>query len=126
MPEGHYVFGVGEGTIEFNWKGGTFTSFVEALNRRGGSLLRASVIQITPETRSLLVESLKTGANNRLSFSDAALTFALENGIIKKNDEAAIAVAPDALQTGATSNGIIDFSRTARARTALFWNIPSP
>jgi flagellar hook-associated protein 2 len=119
VPEGHYVFGVGEGTIEFNWKGGTFTSFVEALNRRGGSLLRASVIQITPETRSLLVESLKTGANNRLSFSDAALTFALENGIIKKNDEAAIAVAPDALQTGATSNGIIDFSRTARARDSL-------
>lgn len=113
------MFGVGEGTIEFNWKGGTFTSFVEALNRRGGSLLRASVIQITPETRSLLVESLKTGANNRLSFSDAALTFALENGIIKKNDEAAIAVAPDALQTGATSNGIIDFSRTARARDSL-------
>ncbi len=119
IPAGHYVFNVGENSVEFNWRGGSVSGFVEAINRRGGSLLRASVIQITPNTRSLLIESLKTGANERLTFSDAALDFALENGIIRKNDEAAIAVSSETITTAPARNGIIEFSRPARSRDAL-------
>ena len=119
IPAGKYVFSVGESSIDFSWKGGTFNSFVEAINRRGTSMLRATVIQITPNTRSLLLESLKTGAQERLGFSDAARTFAIDNGIIKKNDQAAIGVTPNNLSTSPKGNNIIDFSRTARSLDAL-------
>ncbi len=119
LPAGHYVFNVGEGSVEFNWRGGSMSGFVEAINRRGGSLLRASIIQITPESRSLLIESLKTGANERLTFSDDALTFALENGIIKKNDASAIDVSLERISASPTRNDLIEFSRPARARDSL-------
>lgn len=119
IPAGHYVFNVGESAVEFNWRGGSVSGFVEAINRRGGSLLRASVIQITPNTRSMLIESLKTGANERLTFSDDALTFALENGIIKKNDTSAIDVNLEHITTAPTRNDLIEFSRPARSRDGL-------
>lgn len=119
IPAGHYVFNVGESAVEFNWRGGSVSGFVEAINRRGGSLLRASIIQITPNTRSLLIESLKTGANERLTFSDDALTFALENGLIKKNDASAIDVSTEHITTTPTRNDLIEFSRPARSRDGL-------
>ncbi|HPS44620.1 MAG TPA: flagellar cap protein FliD N-terminal domain-containing protein, partial [Treponemataceae bacterium] len=92
VPKGEYEFSVGEKTITVNWKGGSYRDFFDALNRRSEGVLRGSLIQVTPNTRSMLIESLKTGAKERLTFSKDALPFALDNGIIKKNDATAVTV----------------------------------
>ena len=35
VPKGTYTFVVGDKTISFNWKGGTYKSFMEVVNNRG-------------------------------------------------------------------------------------------
>ena len=84
VPAGNYTFGVGDSSVNFAWKGGNYRDFISALNRRGTGVVQASIIQITPDTQSLLVESLKTGEKNRLTFSGDALQFALDTGLVKK------------------------------------------
>jgi flagellar hook-associated protein 2 len=115
VPKGEYVFSVGEKTITVNWKGGSYRDFFDALNRRSEGVLRGSLIQVTPNTRSMLIESLKTGAKERLTFSKDALPFALDNGFIKKNDATAVSVTPNAIQAPPVSNSVAEFSSTARA-----------
>jgi flagellar hook-associated protein 2 len=84
VPEGSYSFSVGEDEISFNFRGGSLRDFTEALNRRGRDRLRASLITVQGGTRSLLVESLVSGAANRLSFSGAAETLALDTGMAQR------------------------------------------
>ncbi|MDR1177590.1 MAG: flagellar filament capping protein FliD [Spirochaetaceae bacterium] len=84
VPEGSYSFSVGDESISFNFRGGSLRDFAEALNRRGRDKIKASLITVQPGTRSLLVESLVSGAANRLGFSGAAETLALETGMIQK------------------------------------------
>jgi len=78
VKAGKYTFSAGEKKIEFNWKGGKLSDFVTALNRRGGETIKASLIGISANKKSLLIESLKTGAQNRLKFENEALDFAKE------------------------------------------------
>lgn len=84
VPEGKYVYTIGEKTITLNWKGGKLSDFVTALNRRGTNILKSSIIGVTADSQSLLIESLKTGKENRLQFKDAALDFALSSGMIEE------------------------------------------
>ncbi len=119
VPGGTYTFSVGDARVSFKWKGGSYGDFAEALNRRGEGTLRASLVQITPKTRSLLVESLKTGAAERLAFSDDALSFALDAGLIRKNDKSAVAVSSESVSVKPASNSLIEFSPAARARDGL-------
>lgn len=115
VPKGEYAFSVGEKTISFSWKGGSYRDFFDALNRRSEGVLRGSLIQVTPNTRSMLIESLKTGSKERLAFSKDALAFALDAGFIKKNDATVITVKPDAIQAKPVSNAVAEFSAPARA-----------
>jgi len=115
VPKGEYAFSVGEKTISFSWKGGSYRDFFDALNRRSEGVLRGSLIQVTPNTRSMLIESLKTGSKERLAFSKDALAFALDAGFIKKNDATVITVKPDAIQARPVSNAVAEFSAPARA-----------
>ncbi|QQO07532.1 flagellar filament capping protein FliD [Breznakiella homolactica] len=96
IEEGRYSFTVGEDEIAFNFRGGSLKDFTEALNRRGRDKLKASIITVEPGTRSLLVESLVTGAGNRLGFSEAAETLALATGMVDKVDDSRrdIALSP--------------------------------
>ncbi len=119
VPGGTYTFTVGDTRISFKWKGGSYGDFAEALTRRGEGTLRASLVQITPKTRSLLIESLKTGAAERLSFKDDALTFALDSGLIRKNDKSAVAVSSESISVNPVSNSLIEFSPAVRARDGL-------
>ena len=70
--------------MEFNWKGGSIKEFTEAVNRRGNGLVKASIIGVSSTEQAFLIESLKTGKENSLSFENDALNFALEAGIIRK------------------------------------------
>ncbi len=76
VEAGRYVFGVGDKTIDFNWKGGKLPDFVKALNKRGTDLLKASVIGVSKKDSALLIEGLKEGAENKLVFKEKALEFA--------------------------------------------------
>ena len=74
VDAGTYTFRIGNEEISFNFRGGTLREFADALNRRGRDRLSASLITVQQGTRSLLIESMVTGSENRLDFSgDAAL-----------------------------------------------------
>lgn len=116
VPKGLYTFSIGEKNISFSWKGGSFREFSDSLNRRGEGIIRSSLIQVTPNTQSFLIESLKTGSKERLVFADDALAFGIENEFIKKIDTSVIKPSATELVSGPLSNGKIDFSQNARAK----------
>ena len=82
VPEGKYTYIVGEKTISFNWKGGKLSDFASALNRRSTNVLKASIIGVSKDSQSLLIESLITGEENALEFQDSALDYALDTKMI--------------------------------------------
>jgi flagellar capping protein FliD len=70
IEKGTYTFTLGESETSINFKGGTLREFVDVLNRQGRGKISASFMTVQPGTRSLLIESKLTGADNRLTFSD--------------------------------------------------------
>lgn len=80
---GKYTFTVGTKKISFNWRGGSLVEFTDSLNKRGNDLLKASIINVTDNTKVWAIESLKTGSANELSFDDDALYLAVGMGIIQ-------------------------------------------
>ncbi len=84
VPEGTYTFKIGESKISFKWRGGKIEDFITSLNKRGADAMKASLIGVNKGKKALLLEALKTGAENRISFEDSALDFAVEKQMIKK------------------------------------------
>ncbi len=115
VEKGTYTFTVGDKKLEFEWKGGSYSDFVTALNRRGGDMLRASLIKTAPGERALLIESLKTGADQRLGFENSALDFALETGLITKNTSAAVSIQEQEAVVPPASSKTMDFSSQVKA-----------
>jgi len=81
---GEYVFSVGGKEIRLAYSGGSLKDFADALTRKGGDLLRASVVNDTKDTQVLVIESRKTGAENRLVFSGAAAELGLQTGMLAR------------------------------------------
>ncbi|MDR0495401.1 MAG: flagellar filament capping protein FliD [Treponema sp.] len=69
IDPGSYVFSVGKEEISFDFKGGSLREFVDMINRRGRGMISASFMTVQPGTKSVLVESKITGAENSLGFS---------------------------------------------------------
>lgn len=84
VPAGSYTFAVGESSVKLSYGGGSIKDFVDAINRKGGDTVRAQLVAVTPDSRVLVIESMKTGSKNRLSFSDAAEPWALSVGLVEK------------------------------------------
>ena len=84
VPKGTYTFEIADKTLSFNWKGGKLNDFITSLNRRGTNLIKASLVGVSNDKKSLLIESLKTGEQSSLVFRDAALSYALSIGLIEK------------------------------------------
>jgi flagellar hook-associated protein 2 len=84
IEPGNYTFTVGKDEVNFNFRGGTLREFTESLNRRGKNVVQASIVTVERGTRSLFIESLITGAGNRLTFSGDAEKLALDSGMMKK------------------------------------------
>jgi flagellar hook-associated protein 2 len=84
IEAGNYVFSVGKEEISLNFRGGSLREFTDALNRRGRDKISASLITVQPGTKSLLIESKVTGAENRLGFSGDAETMAIKLGILEQ------------------------------------------
>lgn len=84
VPEGTYTFKTGDKTISYKWRGGKIEDFITSLNKRGSGTIKASLIGVNKGKKALLIESLKTGADKRLVFEDAALDYAIDKEIIRK------------------------------------------
>ena len=84
VEAGTYAFTVGKDAISFNFRGGSLREFADALNRQGRNKIGASIMTVQPGTRSLLLESKITGAENRLSFSGDAAQLAVRLGMAEK------------------------------------------
>ncbi|HTX72068.1 MAG TPA: flagellar filament capping protein FliD [Rectinemataceae bacterium] len=84
VPAGTYSFTVGGKSLDLRFSGGSLQEFADALTRKGGDLIRAEVIAVQPTTLSLVVESLKTGAVNKLGFAADALPLALDTHIVER------------------------------------------
>ena len=84
VPQGTYTYRVGEKQITFNWKGGSVKDFSTALNKRGNNVIKSSIIGASAGKKSLLIEAVPTGKDNRLIFEDDAKTFAFESKMIDK------------------------------------------
>ena len=84
VPVGTYTYKVGEKQITFNWKGGTLKDFSNAINKRGNNIIKSSIIGASAGNKSLLIEAVTTGKENRLIFEDDAKTFAFDSGMVDK------------------------------------------
>ena len=84
VDAGTYVFSVGGKEVRLAYSGGSLKDFAEALTRKGGDLVRASVVNDTKDTQVLLVESKKTGAENRLVLSGAAAELGVKTGMLER------------------------------------------
>ncbi|MDR2521823.1 MAG: flagellar filament capping protein FliD, partial [Spirochaetaceae bacterium] len=82
VPAGTYGFSTGKNDIRFKFSGGGIQEFADVLNKRGEGKVAASLIAIKPNTKSFIIESLDTGAENHLTFSDDAEKFAISTGIL--------------------------------------------
>jgi len=114
VPKGLYTFIVGKKKLSVNWQGGKYRSFIDAVNKKGKDVIRISEIKTSPGAVSLLFESQLTGEANRLEFSDDALSFALENGLIKKNDRLAVDAEKTEVAVPAQTTERIAFSKSVR------------
>jgi len=103
IEAGTYTFTVGSDEISFNFRGGTLREFADAVNRRGGGRIGANVLTVQPGTRSLLIESRVTGAENRLGFADDAEGMAVRLGIIEPVHDAHMEITIDESTVGGLS-----------------------
>jgi flagellar hook-associated protein 2 len=120
-PAGLYRFTVGGQEVKVEFRGGTLKELAAAINARGGSLLAASVVEDTPSTQVLVIESKKTGAGFPLALHDKAASFALEIGMLERSPTAgrALPLEPGSLTAGAgakLSEGVLRLEPGAEAR----------
>jgi len=116
VPAGKYTFRIGEQTISFNWRGGTFRDFSDTLTRRSDGILKSRIINTTSRTQAMLIESQKTGSAERLTFEDAALSFGLDAGFIKRNDASQVTPSQTEISAEPHSTIVSQFSETVRAK----------
>ena len=82
VPSGVYTYKVGEKQLTVNWKGGSLKEFSDAINKRSNGIVKSMVIGASAGKRTLLIESLTTGKENKLIFEGAAKEFAIQTGMI--------------------------------------------
>ncbi|MBR5401473.1 MAG: flagellar filament capping protein FliD [Treponema sp.] len=82
VPAGVYTYKVGEKQLTVNWKGGSLKDFSAAINKRSNGIVKSMLVGASAGKKTLLIESLSTGKENKLIFEGAAKDFAIETGMI--------------------------------------------
>ncbi len=82
VPAGLYTYKVGEKQLTVNWKGGSLKDFSAAINKRSNGIVKSMLVGASAGKKTLLIESLTTGKENKLIFEGAAKDFAIESGMI--------------------------------------------
>lgn len=133
VPAGNYVFTVGSAAVRVNYPGGALADFAAAINRRGGDNLRAQVVNVTADSRVLVIEALKTGKDTRLGFEEAARDFGLSAGLVeeglgsaRKLDTASPSRFERALDQSRVSGSAQGLSVLAGGEAALRLASPAP
>lgn len=112
VPAGTYTYKINDKSVTMRWKGGSLQDFSNALNRRGGTLLKTRVIGASKGKKTLSIESLKTGAENKLTFEDDAKTFAESSGMI-------VRVKPKTIEFGANRNDYRNVQQTVQEQLRM-------
>ena len=84
IPEGMYQFKVGDKTVTYRFKGGKVSEFSEGLNKRGNGVIKSSIIGVSKNESALLIESLKTGEENKLILENESLDLAIDLNMVQK------------------------------------------
>jgi flagellar hook-associated protein 2 len=87
-PAGQYRFRIGDQEIKFSFRGGSLKELAAAINAKGGNLLAASVVEDTPGTQVIVIESKKTGSKFPLTFHDQAAAFGEQAGLLERSPTA--------------------------------------
>ena len=95
LKSGKYVFTVGESEISINYKGGSLKNFSKIVNKEGSDILKSSLIRVDRDNVYFVLESKKTGSENRLFFDKEALSFAEKTGILEKKMTSRRDIIPD-------------------------------
>ena len=82
VAAGTYTYKVNDKQININWKGGSLKEFSEAINKRSNGIVKSMLIGASAGKKTLLIESLITGKDNKLIFEGAAKDFATSSGMI--------------------------------------------
>ncbi len=82
VPAGMFTFKVNDKQVNINWKGGSLKEFSDAINKRSNGIVKSMIIGASAGKKTLLIESLVTGKENKLIFEGAAKDFAIESGMI--------------------------------------------
>ncbi len=82
VPAGVYTYKVGEKQLTVNWKGGSLKDFSDAINKRSNGIVKSMLVGASAGKKTLLIEALTTGKENKLVFEGAAKDFAIETGMI--------------------------------------------
>ena len=82
VPAGVYTYKVGEKQLTVNWKGGSLKDFSNAINKRSNGIVKSMLVGASAGKKTLLIESLSTGKENKIVFEGAAKDLALETGMI--------------------------------------------
>jgi flagellar hook-associated protein 2 len=111
VARGNYSFSLGEEEVSFSFRGGKLERFVDTLNDKSKGLLRASLIKNTANSQVLLIEGLKEGAENRISYGEASTELFLQLGLLEENrsGERTVNFEPAAIQNLDDSRGEITF-----------------
>jgi len=86
VEAGTYGFTVGDDKVSFNFKGGTLKEFADVVNRQGRGKVGASILTVQPGTRSIVLESKITGAENRLGFFGDTESLVVKLGIAEREN----------------------------------------
>ena len=95
LKAGNYVFTIGDKDISINYKGGSLNNFSEIINKEGSEYLKSSVIKVDSNNIYFIIESKKTGAENKLFFDKEALNFAEKTGILERKSSSRRDIVPD-------------------------------
>ena len=140
IEAGSYTFSVGEENINIDFRGGTLREFVDAINRRGRDRIGASLIAVQSGTRSLVLESRVTGAENRLGFHNDAAALALSIGMMEQGNDSRKTIQDGHFEVGARSSAslpigihlsadspvILRLETSTRVENAGFTLVPQP
>jgi flagellar hook-associated protein 2 len=106
IEAGNYAFTVGNDKISINFRGGSLKDFVEVINRRGNDKISANLIAVQSGTKSLLIESKKTGSANKLDFQEDAAKLALKTGMVEQGNDTRknVAITENSVNGGGTTS----------------------
>jgi len=137
IDAGTYIFTVGNEEIPITFRGGTLREFVDIINSRGRDRVAASLISVQSGTRSLLIESRVTGAQNRLQFSGDTVELAKSIGMMEQiidPNHRNIAISESNVRRGSlgsnaanvsVSNGVLQVAPQSTASLPINMNISS-